>query len=244
MSEAIDTFKQLIKAKPAVKEAMKHPDKLGAGAKKRKKLKDPQEKVAAVMGEFKRGTLHSGSGAKVTDRKQAISIAMSEAGLSKAIQFFGNLLKAKYKSKKRVGNKWVYVYDEPKGKESQSKNEDKDDFKYKGARIRYNPAWKEWQISGHPEFGSSDGFGTREEAIDAVDRAGAVVTDKKESSGLTDMGNLKRQRAYQKLAKQNFSFKLDAEKAAKKFEKQYGSPKDVEMAPNGYWKVVDKKPLK
>jgi len=38
-----------------------------------------------VMGEFKRGTLHSGSktGPKVKDRKQAVAIAMSEAGKSK-----------------------------------------------------------------------------------------------------------------------------------------------------------------
>lgn len=38
-----------------------------------------------VMHEFKTGTLHSGSkkGPKVTSRKQAIAIAMSEAGKSK-----------------------------------------------------------------------------------------------------------------------------------------------------------------
>lgn len=38
-------------------------------------------KVHKVMGEFKRGTLHSGSkkGPKVTDRKQAVAIALSEA---------------------------------------------------------------------------------------------------------------------------------------------------------------------
>lgn len=41
------------------------------------------EKVAKVMGEFKRGTLRSGSGAKVTGRDQAVAIALSEAGLSK-----------------------------------------------------------------------------------------------------------------------------------------------------------------
>ena len=33
-----------------------------------------------TMGEYKRGTLKSGSGKKVTSRKQAIAIAMSEAG--------------------------------------------------------------------------------------------------------------------------------------------------------------------
>ena len=37
-------------------------------------------KVKKVMGEFKRGTLHSGSktGPKVKSRKQAVAIAMSE----------------------------------------------------------------------------------------------------------------------------------------------------------------------
>ena len=64
------------------KEALKHPNKLGAGAMKRKHLKG-QEKVGVVMHEFKRGTLHSGSGDIVKNRKQAIAIAMSEAGLSK-----------------------------------------------------------------------------------------------------------------------------------------------------------------
>ena len=42
-----------------------------------------QEKVHKVMSEFKHRTLHSGSGKKVTSRKQAVAIAMSEAELSK-----------------------------------------------------------------------------------------------------------------------------------------------------------------
>lgn len=44
-----------------------------------------QKKVKKVMGEFKSGTLHSGSstGPKVTSQKQAVAIAMSEAGKSK-----------------------------------------------------------------------------------------------------------------------------------------------------------------
>jgi hypothetical protein len=43
-------------------------------------------KVEKVMGEFKRGTLRSGSakGPKVTSRKQAVAIAMSEAKIKKA----------------------------------------------------------------------------------------------------------------------------------------------------------------
>ena len=64
------------------KAATKHKDVLGAGAKKRKSLHG-KEKVGVVMHEFKHGTLHSGSGGKVTNPKQAIAIAMSESGQSK-----------------------------------------------------------------------------------------------------------------------------------------------------------------
>ena len=43
-----------------------------------------KNKVEKVMGEFKRGTLHSGKkGPVVKSRKQAIAIAMSEAGMAK-----------------------------------------------------------------------------------------------------------------------------------------------------------------
>ena len=59
----------------------KHPDKPGAGAAKRKNVHG-KAKVGIVMGEFKRGTLRSGSGQHVTNPKQAIAIAMSEAGMS------------------------------------------------------------------------------------------------------------------------------------------------------------------
>lgn len=40
-----------------------------------------QKKVAKVMREYKKGTLHSGKGGPVVkDKDQAIAIAMSEAG--------------------------------------------------------------------------------------------------------------------------------------------------------------------
>ena len=49
-----------------------------------------QKKVAKVMGEYKRGTLNAGvnpkgpaKAPKVKSRKQAIAIALSEAGMSK-----------------------------------------------------------------------------------------------------------------------------------------------------------------
>jgi hypothetical protein len=49
-------------------------------AGKRKYGRKSQEKVAKVMHERKKGTLKSGrSGKKVTSRKQAIAIALSEA---------------------------------------------------------------------------------------------------------------------------------------------------------------------
>jgi len=47
--------------------------------------KKKKDKVAKVMGEYKRGTLHTGKpgpgkGPTVKSRKQAIAIALSEAG--------------------------------------------------------------------------------------------------------------------------------------------------------------------
>ena len=42
-----------------------------------------KDKVRTVMKEFKRGDLKSSSGRKVTNPKQAIAIALSEAGKSK-----------------------------------------------------------------------------------------------------------------------------------------------------------------
>lgn len=62
-----------------VKKAMHHKDVLGAGAAKRKHIKNPKTKVEVVMKEFGAGKLHSGSGAKVTNPKQAIAIGLSEA---------------------------------------------------------------------------------------------------------------------------------------------------------------------
>lgn len=65
--------------------AMKHPDKPGAGAKKRAHIKNPKTKIATVMEEYKEGTLHSGKSEKpVSSRKQAIAIALSEARKSGA----------------------------------------------------------------------------------------------------------------------------------------------------------------
>ena len=43
-----------------------------------------QKKVRKVMREYKSGTLHSGKGGPVVkSRKQAVAIAMSEAGIAK-----------------------------------------------------------------------------------------------------------------------------------------------------------------
>src|SRR3954463_8338035 len=45
----------------------------------RKYSENAQEKIGAVMHEFKQGKLKSSSGQKVTNRKQAVAIGLSEA---------------------------------------------------------------------------------------------------------------------------------------------------------------------
>lgn len=66
----------------AQREALKHPNILGAGAAKRRKL-PPSQRAAVINEEFKRGTLHSGSGEIVTNPAQMRAIIRSEVGLSK-----------------------------------------------------------------------------------------------------------------------------------------------------------------
>jgi len=67
-----------------MRKAMKHSNKLGAGAAARRKhLHGGKEKREVVMNEFHRGTLHSGSGQIVTNPMQAVAISYSEAGLSR-----------------------------------------------------------------------------------------------------------------------------------------------------------------
>lgn len=58
---------------------------LARGRRKPRTKIAKQKKVHKVMGEFKRGKLHSGSkkGPVVASRAQAQAIAMSEAGMSK-----------------------------------------------------------------------------------------------------------------------------------------------------------------
>jgi ribosomal protein L21E len=49
-----------------------------------KKMSKGQKKVEKVMGEYKRGSLHSGKGGPIVKKRgQAIAIALSEAGMSK-----------------------------------------------------------------------------------------------------------------------------------------------------------------
>ena len=47
------------------------------------KAKNPKNKVAKVMREYESGKLKSGSGDKITNRDQAVAIALSEAGIKK-----------------------------------------------------------------------------------------------------------------------------------------------------------------
>jgi len=55
-------------------------DREDAAAPKGKKAQ--QAKIRKVLKEFKAGTLKSSSGEKITDRRRAIAIALSEAGMS------------------------------------------------------------------------------------------------------------------------------------------------------------------
>ncbi len=53
------------------------------GNKKSDGKKSDGKKIEKVMGEYKRGKLKSSSGDKVKSPKQAIAIALSEAGMTK-----------------------------------------------------------------------------------------------------------------------------------------------------------------
>ena len=58
-------------------------------------------KIGKVMGEYKEGTLHSGKGGPVVkNRKQAIAIAMSEAGMQRNAPMRGSRT-AKNKANKK-----------------------------------------------------------------------------------------------------------------------------------------------
>ena len=48
-----------------------------------KKPTKAAKKIGRVLHEYKAGTLRSGSGKKVSSRKQAVAIAMHEAGVGK-----------------------------------------------------------------------------------------------------------------------------------------------------------------
>jgi hypothetical protein len=70
-----------------------------------------QEKIAFVMGEFKDGNLKTSYGEKVTDRKQAIAIALSEAGVDKKerggeVEVIDNKIIISDKN----GNEYVYLH--------------------------------------------------------------------------------------------------------------------------------------
>lgn len=83
----IKTFKKeasddrsLIKALKSKKHEKKESKKHEKNEKKKHKASSKKNKVKVVMQEFKSGKLHSGSkkGPKVTNRRQAIAIGLSE----------------------------------------------------------------------------------------------------------------------------------------------------------------------
>lgn len=72
----------LVKSLEIIEKAIDRGKIEGKEVKKAKKVAQ-EKKVAKVMSEFKAGTLKSGSGKVVTDKDQALAIAMNEARLSK-----------------------------------------------------------------------------------------------------------------------------------------------------------------
>ena len=93
-----------------------------------------EAKVAKVMGEFKEGKLRSGSGGKVTDRKQAIAIAMDEAGMSKADASEpteAQKLAGNYKKEKRNVRGITVTLENLKGSVRSGKNADGTDWSIK-----------------------------------------------------------------------------------------------------------------
>lgn len=81
---------ELAKSQMAMLSGSKYANPAKKFAKGGKVDKAAQKKVGKVMHEFKTGTLHSGkNGPVVKSRKQAIAIAMSEAGMKKPIKKAG-----------------------------------------------------------------------------------------------------------------------------------------------------------
>lgn len=68
--------------KKNLKKALEHADKPGAGEAKRKKLK-PATRAKAVKKEFKRGSLYTAQGKKVTDKGQMKAIKAAEKKAAK-----------------------------------------------------------------------------------------------------------------------------------------------------------------
>lgn len=83
----IKSFKKEIKEDRELLKEIKHPKKKKHDPKKHdpKKKHVKKDKIEKVMHEYKEGKLHSGSkkGPKVTNPKQAIAIALSEARKAK-----------------------------------------------------------------------------------------------------------------------------------------------------------------
>lgn len=74
------SYQEIVRSRKRIAKALRHPDKLGAGAAARRKhLKRSDEYVTAVMKEFYSGTLHGPHGKKIKRRDRALAIGISEA---------------------------------------------------------------------------------------------------------------------------------------------------------------------
>lgn len=100
-----------------------------------------QKKIEKVLGEFKSGSLKSGSGKTVTNRDQAIAIALSEAGLSKAEGTLqptdAQKSAGNYKKEKKNVRGLVVSIENPKGSTRSGKDKD----------------GKEWKVTMNNDYG-------------------------------------------------------------------------------------------
>ena len=78
-----------------------------------KATEEEKEKVARVMREYEEGKLHSGSkkGPKVTKKKQAVAIAMSQAGLSNKKKMDESLQSIQEEIRNNLIQKLNYIYE-------------------------------------------------------------------------------------------------------------------------------------
>ena len=150
-------------------------------------------KVKKVMGEFKSGKLKSSSGDKVTNPKQAVAIALSEAGLSKKTTG-GHMAK----SKKLFGGKETYGEELAEAKSVKSGKTSTSEFvkgeKSEGHKGEEKNLSKQAKDIKSGKVSAEDYAKMEASETDGKRGGGAIMASKKSTMGvaLKEGGNSKR----------------------------------------------------